>query len=146
MKNIRLIFATLAELSEVSFRSNPPTKPVLTGSDNGVIKQVYNLSVVSTEPDGEDVYYFIDWGDGRVDEWMGPYTSGVTVKITHQWNKKGTYIIKAKAKDIHYVESDWSTLNVVMPTEYTFSVHALLQHLLGIYFQKFPILPYSMKH
>jgi Peptidase family M28/PKD domain len=146
MKNIRLIFATLAELSEVSIRNNPPTKPVLTGPDSGVIKQAYNLSIVSTEPEGEDVYYLIDWGDGQIDEWAGPYNSGVTVEITHQWNKKGTYTIKAKAKDIYGTESSWGTLSVVMPTEYTFSVHTLLQHLLGIFSQRFPILLYIVKH
>jgi len=140
VKNIRLILATLADLSEVSIRNNPPGKPVLTGSDKGVINQAYNLSIATTEPEGEDVYYFIEWGDGQVDEWVGPYESGITVEITHQWNKKGTYIINAKAKDINGIESDWGTLNVVMPKEYTFSFHELLQTLLTMFSERFPIL------
>jgi hypothetical protein len=140
IKNIRLILATLAELSEAGFLSNPPAKPVLTGLTSGVINQVYNLSVITTDPDGNDVYYFIEWGDSQVDEWVGPYNSGATAEITHQWNKKGTYTIKAKAKDIYRIESDWGTMNVVMPTDYTFSFHAFLQHLLGMFPHMFPIL------
>ena len=132
VKNIRLILATLAELSEAGFL-NPPAKPVLTGPTSGVINQAYNLSVVTTDPDGNDVYYFIKWGDSQVDEWVGPYNSGATAEITHQWNKKGTYTIMAKAKDIYGAESDWGTMNVVMPTDYTFFFHAFLQPLLGMF-------------
>jgi len=139
-KNIRLILATLAELSEVSYRNNPPAKPVLTGPTSGVINQAYPFSVVTIEPEGEDVYYLIDWGDGQVDEWLGPYHSSATVEVTHQWDKKGTYTIMAKAKDIHGIESGWGTLNVAMPTEYTFSFHAFLQHLMGMFPHIFPIL------
>jgi hypothetical protein len=140
VKNIRLILATLAELSEAGFLNNPPAKPVLTGSTSGVINQAYNLSVVTTDPEGADVYYYIEWGDSQVDEWIGPYNSGVTAELTHQWNKKGTYTIRAKAKDISGIESDWGTMNVVMPTEYIFSFHAFLQHLLGMFPHMFPIL------
>jgi hypothetical protein len=115
VKNIRLILATLAELSEVGFFNNPPAKPVLTGPSSGVINQPYTLSIVTTEPDGEDVYYFIEWGDGQVDEWVGPYNSGATAAIIHQWAEKGTYTIMAKAKDIQGIESDWGTLKITMP-------------------------------
>jgi hypothetical protein len=146
IKNIRLILATLAELSEVSYFITPPSKPVLTGLAKGIINQVYNLSVVTTDPDGEDVYYFIEWGDGQVDEWAGPYNSGETVEFTHQWNKKGTYTIKAKAKNIHGTESDWGTISVIMPTEYTFSVHAFLQHFSEMFSHMFPILRHIIRN
>jgi hypothetical protein len=146
VKNIRLILATLAELSEVSVFSNPPGKPVLTGLDRGAINQVYNLSIVTTEPDDEDVYYYIEWGDGQVDAWVGPYKSGITTELTHQWNRKGTYTIKAKAKDINDVESDWGTLKVVMPTAFTFSFYELLQSLLMKFSDRFPLLQHIIQY
>jgi hypothetical protein len=146
VKNIRLILATLAELSEVSVFSNPPEKPVLTGLDRGSINQVYNLSIVTTEPDGEDVYYYIEWGDGQIDEWVGPYKSDTTIEITHQWNKKGTYTIKGKAKDINDVESDWGTLNVIMPIAFTFSFYELLQFLLMKFSDRFPLLQHIIQY
>ena len=117
VKNIRLMLATLAELSEVS-HNNPPAKPVLTGASSGVINQAYNLSVVTTEPDGEDVYFLIDWGDGQVDEWVGPFNSGAIALIAHQWVEEGNYTIQVKAKDIFGAESDWGTLEITMPTSY----------------------------
>ena len=133
-KNIRLILATLAELSEVISLHNPPTPPVLTGASSGVINQPYSLSIVTTEPDGEDVYYFIAWGDGQVDEWVGPYKSGEKVEINHQWNKKGTYTIMAKAKDIFSLESDWANLTVAMP----YSFHKSIRPSMELLFQQYP--------
>jgi Peptidase family M28 len=117
-KTIRLMLATLAGLSEARFLRNPPAKPVLSGPSSGVIDQPYTLSVVTTEPDKEDVYYFIEWGDEQADEWLGPYQSGVITEITHQWNNKGTYTIRAKAKDVSSLESDWAYLTVTMPHSY----------------------------
>jgi hypothetical protein len=133
-KNIRLILATLVELSEVRFLRNPPATPVLTGPTNGVINQDYAFSVVTTEPDGEDVYYFIDWGDSQADEWVGPYNSGATAAITHQWVEKGNYTIRAKAKDVFGLESDWATLTVTMPYSYDKPIPQFLELL----FQRFP--------
>ncbi len=132
VKNIRLMLATLAELSEVS-HNNPPIKPVLAGPSSGVINQRYTLSVVTNEPDGDDVYYFIDWGDGQVDEWTGPYNPGVTSEITHMWSKEGNYTIKLKAKDAHSAESDWATLTVTMPYSYR-----PLSKFFDVMFQRFP--------
>jgi len=241
VKNVRLILATLAELSEAGYLSDPPAKPTLTGPTIGVLNNEYTYSVVTTEPDGEDVYYFIDWGDGtnsgwlgpyssgtqttaqkswnstatytvqakakdinqissewsdpifvliindqppntptidgrtlgkigtpypytfttidvngdkvyyyidwgdgQVDEWVGPYNSSEIAEIMHQWDTKGTYTVKAKAKDVYGIESDWGTLKVIMPTEYAPFIHGFLQRLFETFPRMFPILRHLM--
>jgi hypothetical protein len=108
VKNMRLILATLAELSEVGILSNPPAKPLLTGPTSGVIDELYTYSVVTTEPDGEDIYYFIDWGDGTNTGWLGPFSSGQSTTAQKSWATEATYIVRAKAKDINHVTSEWS--------------------------------------
>jgi hypothetical protein len=138
VKNIRLMVATFAELLEC-FR-DPPATPVLTGASSGVINQAYNLSVVTTEPNGQNVYYFINWGDGQVDEWVGPFNSEAIVGITHQWTEKGYYTIKAKAKNIYNVESDWATLTVTMPYSHDNSILQFLESLFQRFPNAFPIL------
>ena len=240
-KNIRLILATLAELSEASYLSNPPAKPVITGPTTGILNVMYTYTVNTTEPEGEDVYYFIDWGDGtntgwlgphspgtpttaqkswnatatytvktmakdihgvtsewsdpilvsiisdsppntptidgkargavgtpypytfttvdvngddvyyyidwgdgQVEEWVGPYNTGEDVEISHQWDTKGTYTIRAKAKDIYDIESNWGTLKVVMPIEYSYTTHGFLEHLFETFPRAFPILRHLM--
>jgi hypothetical protein len=241
VKNVRLILATLAELSEGSYLSNAPAKPVIAGPTTGVLNVPYTFSVNTTEPDGEDVYYFIDWGDGtntgwlgpfasgvittaekswtatatypvqakardihgvtsewsdpisviiindnppntptidgkargavgtpypytfttvdvngddvyyyinwgdgQIDEWVGPYSSGEDAEITHQWDTKGTYTISAKAKDIYGIESNWGTMTVVMPISYPYATNGFLQHFFETFPRAFPILRHLM--
>jgi len=59
----------------------------------------------------------LDWGDGTTSGWIRPFDSGVNGSASHTWTR-GSYQIKAKAKDIHGVESDWSpSLPISMPME-----------------------------
>jgi Peptidase family M28/PKD domain len=108
VKNMRLVLATLAELSEASYLSNPPAKPVIAGPISGVPNVKYTYTVNTTEPDGEDIYYFIDWGDETNTGWLGPYSSGTPTTAQKSWNSTATYTVKTMAKDIHSVTSEWS--------------------------------------
>jgi len=44
--------------------NDPPTVPIITGPTSGAVSVSYEFTIVSTDPDGDDVYYYIDWGDG----------------------------------------------------------------------------------
>ena len=108
VKNMRLAFATLAELAEAGFKSIPPAAPVLTGPTSGVINVLYTYSVSTTDPDGDNVFYFIDWGDGTNTGWLGPYQSGHQASAQKSWSAASTYTVRAQAKDINGVSSNWS--------------------------------------
>lgn len=95
--------------------NSPPSAPAITGPTSGVAGEEYTYTFVSTDPDGDSVYYGIDWGDNSSLEVEGPYASGEEVTLTHTWELKGTYYIRAMAKDVHGAESEWGTLKVVMP-------------------------------
>jgi len=90
-----------------------PERPLIGGETNGKKGKEYNYTFVTTDPDNDKVYYYIDWGDNTSSGWIGPYSSGVVIQA-HKWSNKGTYIIKAKAKDINGEESDWGTLTVII--------------------------------
>jgi hypothetical protein len=66
----------------------------------------------ATDPQGEDVYFYVDWGDGTIDEWVGPYPSDEPIVLSHAWNEHGSSIIKAKARDINGYESEIAELVV----------------------------------
>ena len=70
--------------------------------------QEYSYTTSTTDPNGDEVYYQWDWGDGTTSEWLGPYNSGVVITATHQWAAKGSFSIKVKAKDMSGAESSWS--------------------------------------
>jgi len=66
------------------------------------------LTLSATDPEGEDVLYMIDWGDGTITQWLGPYPSGMEETFTHTWSAPGDYSIRARAKDIWNAVSEWS--------------------------------------
>ena len=77
--------------------------------------QEYDYKISTIDPDGNDVYFYIQWGDGDNVEWTGPYSSGEEITLSHSWDSIGTYTIKVKAKDNYGAESSWSELTVKMP-------------------------------
>ncbi len=54
---------------------------------------------VTKDINGDDISYYVDWGDGTNSGWIGPYTSGDEVALNHSWPKARTYLIKAKDDD-----------------------------------------------
>ena len=120
--------------------NNPPNIPEITGPPEGTPGNQYLYNVITVDPEGQNIYYFVDWGDNTTTGWLGPYISGTEIHVTHSWAELGNYTVKAKAKDSMNSESDWGTLQVVMPTEYKFSFNALFQHLLEKFPNMFPIL------
>ncbi|RKY94376.1 MAG: hypothetical protein DRQ06_05320 [Candidatus Hydrothermota bacterium] len=95
--------------------NSPPDTPTIIGETKGKAGQEYEYTFSATDPDDDEVYLYVDWGDDNVEEWIGPFSSGEKVNLTHNWNKKGTYTIKAKAKDHPFeAESGWGTFEINM--------------------------------
>ena len=108
MKNTKLLVATLAELVAPSGASNPPEVPTIAGPTLDGIGASYEYDVVTSDPDGDPVSYFIDWGDNTSSGWLGLYSSEVPVAAFHTWASPGTYAVKARARDIFHATSNWS--------------------------------------
>jgi hypothetical protein len=84
----------------------PPNKPILNGPPVGKVGVAYNFTVVTTDPEGDEFCYLLDWGDGNSSGWLGPYASGETFTISHAWNEPGNYTIQVKAKNPYGEESN----------------------------------------
>jgi outer membrane protein assembly factor BamB len=96
--------------------NNPPTTPDIDGPNSGKVETSYTYEISSTDPDGTDmIWYYVDWDDGTVTDWTGPYSSGQIVEKSHKWSSKRVYNIRVKAKDIYDDESDWGILAVEIP-------------------------------
>ena len=67
----------------------------------------YTFNTTTTDPDGDYIYYLVDWGDGTNSGWIGAYSSGKTVNATHIWTEEGDYEIRVKSHDCRR-ESNWS--------------------------------------
>ena len=94
---------------QIAEPSNPPAKPETpTGPSKGKTGDEQIFTTVSTDPDGDDIYYRWDWGNGNIDSWVGPYSSGQEIEITHVWDEKGSYSISVQAKDTNGKLGEWS--------------------------------------
>jgi hypothetical protein len=118
---IALIFLVLSfnpiVIGYIEVGSNsPPDKPIISGRKNGTSGNEYRYNYVSTDPDGDSISYFIDWGDGSDSFWSLYIPSGIGLSSLHTWDNMGIYIIRVKAKDHLGAESEWATLKVTMPT------------------------------
>lgn len=95
--------------------NGPPDKPIINGPSNGKagIEQRYTISAI--DPEGDDIYYCIDWGDDTEETCIGPFSSGEEVIAAHIWQDRGDYTFRVKAKDIYELESDWTIYEISMP-------------------------------
>ena len=96
--------------------NDPPFAPTINGPHSGNPDVPYEYTFQAYDPDLDNVSYYIEWGDGNLTDWTEflPSSTG-TYSENHNWSEEGTYIIRAKAKDILEAESNWAELTVSMP-------------------------------
>jgi hypothetical protein len=116
-------------------KNDPPKAPIINGPTSGKAGNTYSYSFVSVDPDDDDVYYEIDWGDGQVDPWDGPHESNKKITRNHTWTFQGTFTIMVRAKDVYDAIGDYGTLTVTMPRDKSTN-HMLLWRLV----ERFPLL------
>lgn len=109
-----------------------PGIPTIQGTGEGKPRTPYPYIFSAIDPEGYNISYFIDWGDGTNSEWLGPYPSGTEITANHTWNKKKTYTVMAKARDMHGYESDWATLDVSMHKKTEIPMNALFLQFIEI--------------
>ncbi len=127
-----------AEILEIALDiiNDSPDAPTIDGITSGKAGSVYEYTFETTDPDCDDVYYYIDWGDETFEEWIGPYDSGEQVIVNHGWSEEGAYTIKAKAKDVYDAESEWGTLEIEIPISYNLPFFRFFKRVI----EHFPIL------
>lgn len=101
-------------IHQIEIPNAPPERPSILGPSGGSPNKVFDYTFVSNDYDGHRVYYKVDWDDGEVTDWIGPLDSGTLLSLNHSWTEKGTYDIRAKAKDNNNEESKWGTFSVTI--------------------------------
>jgi hypothetical protein len=98
----------------ISQPNRPPTKPIVRNlKSEFTVNKEYVFTMVSTDPDGDKVQYFVDWGDGTTvtSELM---ENGVLFSLTHKWTSDGDYTIKVTAIDENSASSEITELEVTI--------------------------------
>ena len=111
------------------YKTNPPNKPSKpSGPTSGKVGVEYDYKSITTDPDGDQIFYLFDWDDGTDSGWLGPYNTGDEVSAKHKWISQGNYQIMVKAKDTTDLESEWSDpLSVSIPKTKPNIINTLFQ-------------------
>lgn len=115
--------------------NSPPDQPNIDGPKSGKPDISYNYTFLATDPDEDEIWYHIGWGDKEIIYIYGPYPSGEEFTLTYNWSEKGMFTISAKARDTFDAESNWSEFEVEIP-RYRPTTY-LWYHL---FFERFPLL------
>lgn len=90
-----------------------PSVPALSSQGACVIGEPHAISFVSSDPDGDNLRYGIDWdNDGGVDQWMPPsgyVASGVSQSATRTYSTAGTKRVAVLAQDEGGLTSSWAS-------------------------------------
>jgi len=99
------------------------------------IEYTYTASTIDT--DGQEYYWYFDWGDDTNSGWIGPYSAGQEVYASHSWSKKSDFTLEVRYKEDGKM-SDWSTLEVGMPKNKSINIPFL--NFLENYLHLFPLI------
>jgi hypothetical protein len=144
------------ELVELSINENttydfvlapnqPPNAPDIDGPTSGRVGVEYEWTIIAIDPDGDNITYYIDWGDecGGA-EWHGPYPSGEEVILTHMYTVRNTFIINAMTVDEQGAESNWTYFEVTMPKNRAFTINLLFLRFLEQHPNLLPVIRYLL--
>ena len=118
--------------------NNPPNIPTIVGPTKFIPFVPCSFTFNTTDDDGDNVRYYVDWGDGS-SQWFGPYASGESFSAEYKWIK-GSHIIKVKARDTIGDESEWATFTVSFAKNKVLTLNIILQRIL----ERFPHLHYYL--
>ncbi|MHA2248656.1 MAG: outer membrane protein assembly factor BamB family protein [Candidatus Hodarchaeales archaeon] len=113
----------------------PPFAPIITGPSQGNPNTAYKYTFHSSDPDGDDVRYHIDWDDETPIQTTGYSPSGTQVDVIHIYTQSGKYTITAYAEDENGNTGPCSTFTFTCPRDKAIN-NMLLQNLL----ERFPLL------
>ena len=106
-----LLFVLL--LPGCPFKDNPPNTPAApTGPTQVGRESSYTYSAVTSDPDGDSIYFEFSLRSGSYDQsyWADPAASGRAGSVNIYWSYySGTsYALRVRALDAHGLYSDWS--------------------------------------
>ena len=91
-----------------------PGEPTIDGPSNGNSGEEITFTFSAVDPDGDDVRFNIDWGDGTTDETT--FTgSGSDLSIKHTWTDNEDFTIKVRAEDINGAIGPEKTADISIP-------------------------------
>ncbi|MBD3331355.1 hypothetical protein GF356_00775 [candidate division GN15 bacterium] len=97
----------------VTIVNNNNTAPDTPGTlsldkDTLAAGETLTCQTYAEDPEGNDVYFMFDYGNGENSGWIGPYASNALCEHTYEFPAPGEYEVKVQARDEFEEMSEWS--------------------------------------
>ncbi|HVQ01491.1 MAG TPA: PKD domain-containing protein [Candidatus Thermoplasmatota archaeon] len=99
----------------VSSGNSPPITPTVTGPSQVKKGVSAEITAMTTDPDGDMIMYYFDFGDSTNSGWTAMVNSGTAAHVNHTWAKTGSYTVKVRAMDVGGHQSANGTLPITVP-------------------------------
>jgi len=121
--------------------NHTPNAPTIDGPRRVKVGVEYTWSFLSTDPDGDNITYYVDWGDvcGGA-KWYGPFPSGEKTDLAHTYTSKNTLLINSMAVDENGAESNMTYFEVIIPCSHTIPLQWFWQRIFERFPNAFPML------
>jgi len=120
--------------------NEPPHAPSIFGPVQGKPDNEYEYFISSIDPNNDDVFFTINWGDNHSEQWIGPVLSNNEIVINHTWLEGGDYVVQVQAKDIYGLLSETSTLQISIPKQRESYVSIFISILKDMIYSRFNFL------
>ena len=104
------------------------------GKSNPDLGKPEEYIFTAIDPEGDDLYFYIEWENDKCGEWIGPVESEKEIRSSHIWEERDTFNIRFKAIDLHGYESPWMDFKVTTPRLKTYELY----HYSNTIFRLFP--------
>jgi len=95
----------------------PPFRPSLRQPKEFNPHKELEFGFMSMDINKDNLSYYVEWGDGTNSGWVGPFTSGDEIGLSHVWDETLAYLVRVKAKDEGGLESLWKEYVLILQDE-----------------------------
>lgn len=101
---------------DVTVTNGGPNPPTITETVTGDVSNPFSFDINGTDPDGDNIYYQIDWNNdtNTVEASTVVVASGVSQVANRTWTTPGTYRIHARTVDAGGLMSGWTPYDVTV--------------------------------
>jgi hypothetical protein len=108
--------------------NDPPGAPTIDGPASGKAGETLTYTFSAVDPDGDEVRFIVDWGDGNSDT-TDYVASGADKTASHAWGSDADYTITATAQDSAGNMGASTTFTVSIPRSKAINTHPFIQFL-----------------
>jgi hypothetical protein len=119
-------------------QNSPPDKPKINSPLVGRTGKPIILTLSAIDPDNHDVNFYIRWGDGISEYWLGPYNSGEEATFSHTYTAGGAMTIVVKAMDEFGKEGQQDQLTILILKNKAAATNPILSQILYFIKNNFP--------